>query len=110
MSDYVSIKEDVLKKLRDNLIEIRERFSIDTIGIFGSVSRGEDTAESDVDVLYTFSEGKGSYDAFLDLADYLEDLFQRKVDIVSLEYLSPHVKPYVEPEMILFSSSEAASA
>lgn len=109
MSAYVSIKEDVLTKLREHLHEIRERFFIDTIGIFGSVSRGEDTAESDVDVLYAFSEGKGSYDTFLDLADYLEDLFQRKVDIVSLEYLSPHVKPYVEPEMILFSSSEAAS-
>jgi predicted nucleotidyltransferase len=43
------------------------------------------------------------------LADYLENLFQRKVDVVSLTYLSPHVKPYVEPEMILFGSSEAAS-
>ncbi|HJJ77262.1 MAG TPA: nucleotidyltransferase domain-containing protein, partial [Methanocorpusculum sp.] len=74
---------------------MRERFFVDIIGIFGSVSRGEDTAESDVDVLYKFSERKGSYDTFLDLADYLENLFQRKVDVVSLTYLSPHVKPYV---------------
>ena len=110
MTSYVSIKEDVFAKLKENLPEIRERFFVDIIGIFGSVSRGEDTAESDVDVLYTFSEGKGSYDTFLDLADYLENLFQRKVDVVSLTYLSPpHVKPYVEPEMILFGSSEAAS-
>ena len=109
MTSDVSIKEDVLARLKENLPEIRERFFVDIIGIFGSVSRGEDTAESDVDVLYTFSEGKGSYDTFLDLADYLENLFQRKVDVVSLTYLSPHVKPYVEPEMILFGSSEAAS-
>ena len=59
MTSYVSIKEDVLAKLKENLPEIRERFFVDIIGIFGSVSRGEDTAESDVDVLYTFSEGKG---------------------------------------------------
>ena len=109
MTSYVSIKEDVLAKLKESLPEIRERFFVDIIGIFGSVSRGEDTAESDVDVLYTFSEGKGSYDTLLDLADYLENLFQRKVDVVSLTYLSPHVKPSVEPEMILFGSSEAAS-
>ncbi len=84
MTSDVSIKEDVLARLKENLPEIRERFFVDIIGIFGSVSRGEDTAESDVDVLYKFSEGKGSYDTFLDLADYLENLFQRKVDVVSL--------------------------
>ena len=109
MSAYVSIKEDVLAKLEAQLPELRERFSVEIIGIFGSVSRGEDTADSDIDILYTFSKGKGSYDTLLDLADYLEDLFQRKVDIVPLAYLSPHVKPYVEPEMILFNSAEAVS-
>ncbi len=104
MSSYVSIKEDVLARLNENLPEIRERFFIDTIGIFGSVSRGEDTLESDVDVLYRFSKGMDSYDTFLDLADYLEDLFHRKVDLVSLDFIDPYVKPYVEKDMILFTS------
>ena len=109
MTGYISIKEDVLKKLESKFPELRNRFSVEVIGIFGSVSRGEDTADSDIDVIYNFEKGKGSYDTLLDLADYLEDLFQRKVDLVSLSYLSPHVKPYVEPEMILFNSAEAAS-
>lgn len=59
MTSDVSIKEDVLARLKENLPEIRERFFVDIIGIFGSVSRGEDTAESDVNVLYKFSEEKG---------------------------------------------------
>ena len=106
MTSYVSIKEDILSKLKENLPEIRERFFIDTLGIFGSVSWGEDTAESDVDVLYRFLEGGCSYDAFLDLADYLEELFQRKVDLVSLDFIDQYVKPYVEKDMILFSSAK----
>ncbi len=54
MTESQSIKEDVLAKLKVHLPELRERFGIETIGIFGSVSRGEDRPESDVDVLYTF--------------------------------------------------------
>ena len=52
MQEYQSIKEDALKKLAENLSEMQERFEIETIGIFGSVSRGEDTQDSDIDVLY----------------------------------------------------------
>ena len=106
MTLYVSIKEDVLVKLKENLPDIRERFFVDTIGIFGSVSRGEDTSESDVDVLYRFSEGKCSFSVFLDFADYLENLFHRKVDLVSLDFIDPYVKPYVEKDMILFNSTK----
>lgn len=54
----MSIKEDVLRKIEANFPEIRECFGIETLGIFGSVARGEDTPESDVDVLYTYQEGK----------------------------------------------------
>ncbi|MBO5368097.1 nucleotidyltransferase domain-containing protein, partial [Methanocorpusculum sp.] len=50
MPEYVSIRDDVVKKLEVNLPEIRERFGIETLGLFGSVSRGEDTAESDIDI------------------------------------------------------------
>lgn len=99
-SVYVSIKEDVLKKLEVNLPEIRERFGIETIGIFGSVARGEDTPESDVDVLYRFYPNRIDYFAFLDLADYLKDLFGRKVDLVSLDDLRPLFRKYAEPDMI----------
>lgn len=54
MAEYQSIKSDVLSKLEAHLPEIRERFGIETLGLFGSVSRGEDTSDSDVDILYRF--------------------------------------------------------
>lgn len=54
MSEYVSIKEEVLSTLKAHFPEIREWFGIETLGVFGSVSRGEDTTESDVDILTGF--------------------------------------------------------
>ncbi|MCQ2355824.1 MAG: nucleotidyltransferase domain-containing protein [Methanocorpusculum sp.] len=47
--EYTSIKEDVLKNSRRTFQRL-ENFSVETIGVFGSVSRGEDTAESDIDI------------------------------------------------------------
>lgn len=110
MSAYVSIKEEVLRKLEANLPEIRERFSIDTIGIFGSVSRGEDTPESDVDVLYSFTTGGLPLREFCAFKQYLEELFGRSVDLVPVKWLDPLLKPHIEAEMILFPAQEAIAA
>ena len=100
MSHYTSIKEDVLRKLDSCYSELRERFGVDTIGIFGSVSRGEDTADSDVDVLIAFQEGKVSFSSFIHLADYLEELFGRRVDLLTKDGMSPYMRPYIEAEVI----------
>ncbi|MDO5845195.1 MAG: nucleotidyltransferase domain-containing protein, partial [Methanocorpusculum sp.] len=71
-----------------NLPEIRERFGIETIGIFGSVARGEDTADSDVDVIYTFREGESTLNNLVSLVDYMKNLFGREMDLVSSKWMS----------------------
>lgn len=53
---------DVLKLLRQHEPELKKRFGIATIGIFGSFIRGEARPESDVDVLVTFREGEETFD------------------------------------------------
>lgn len=98
---YISIKEDVLQKVEAHLPEIRERFGVDAIAIFGSVSRGEDTPDSDVDVLYTFRRGKATMANLTGLSDYLEKLFNRSVDLVSWKWISPILLPYIENDIIL---------
>ena len=100
MSEYVSIKDDVLKKLEENLSEIRERFGIETIGLFGSVSRGEDTPDSDVDILYTFRKGESTLSNLLNLGEYLESLFSRKVDLVAKDWISPYIRSEIIAEVI----------
>jgi len=102
MAEYVSIKEDVLQKLETHLPEIRDRFGIETLGIFGSVSRGEDTPESDVDVLYRFQNGSAPLKKYIAFYEYLQELFGRDVEIISLDYIEPCIRPAIEKEMILY--------
>lgn len=109
MIEYQSIKDDVLRKLEEHMPVIRERFGIETIGIFGSVSRGEDTKDSDIDILYKYSTPLVTLNQLMGLKEYLEDLFGREVDLVGLKWIEPSIRPYIEADMILFGM-EAATA
>mgnify|MGYP001769883958 FL=1 len=101
MTESQSIKEDVLAKLKEHLPELRERFGIETIGIFGSVSRGEDRPGSDVDVLYTFRPGESTLANLVSLGAYLEELFGRKVDLIAERSLSPYIRSEVIAEVVM---------
>ena len=105
MSDeYVSIRESALDKLEANMPELQRRFGVDTLGIFGSVSRGEDSAESDVDVLYRFDDEHGRLSDIVGLHDFLVELFGREVDLVSVEFVSPLIKEAVFADARLFGA------
>ena len=104
---YVSIREPVLAKLEAHLPELQDRFGIETIGIFGSVSRGEDTPDSDVDVLYLFKPGRGGMYDMSALKDHLEELFGRDVDLVSAKYISPAIRKYVAEDAVCYGGKMA---
>ena len=110
MSACESIREEVISKLQAHLPEISARFDIEKIGIFGSVARGEDTPESDVDILYLYRE-ESSAGLFqtAELVEYLETLLGREVDFVSLKWMKPRLFSFVEPEMILFEAGGEAA-
>ena len=109
MTEYQSIKPQVLALLEKHMPEIRERFGIETLGIFGSVARGEDTPESDVDILYLFQENSGSMNTIIPLMHYLENLFGRQVDLVSLNFISPLIETQVKADAILCTVGEASA-
>ena len=89
---------NVIEILRSHEPEIRKRFSVKRIGVFGSFARGEQKDTSDVDILVEFE--KPTFDNFMNLAFFLEDLFQRKVDLVTSNSLSPYIGPYVKNEVV----------
>lgn len=109
MKEYQSIKPRVLALLERELPTLREKYGIETIGVFGSVSREEDTPESDVDVVYSFRPEMDTYENLLDLGDFLEDLLQRKVDLVSVEWMSEGLRVCVMREAI-FCTRERGTA
>ena len=92
-------KEAVLIQLGDRAEEIRKRFSVKALWLFGSITREEATDDSDVDVLVEFDR-KASFDLFMDLKFYLEELLGIGVDLVTEKALRPQVRQAIEQEMI----------
>ncbi|MDP9847887.1 nucleotidyltransferase family protein [Streptosporangium lutulentum] len=64
-----------------------EKYGIAELDVFGSVARGEDDAESDIDLLYVLKPGNNIGIEFFGFQEELEDLLGRKVDVVSKEGL-----------------------
>ena len=93
-------KSIVLKKLDAAAPAIRTQFGVTKIGIFGSYARGEQTRKSDVDVLVDFAQGYATLHNFVGLSDYLEALFRRKVDLLTVEGIDKYIRSYVEAEVI----------
>jgi len=88
-----------LTKLKDCIEEIRQRFSVRTLAIFGSIARDEADDNSDVDVLVVFDR-KASFDLFMDLKFYLEELLGIQVDLVTDKALRPQVRRIIEGELV----------
>jgi uncharacterized protein len=93
-------KNIVLKKIEAAAPAIRTQFGVTKIGIFGSFARGEQTRKSDVDVLVDFAPGYATLHNFIGLADYLEALFRRKVDLLTEASISKYIRPYIEQDVI----------
>jgi len=74
---------DVIETLRKHEKEMKERFAVKRIGAFGSFIRGEQKETSDIDLVVEFENP--TFDNFMDLAFYLEDLTGRSVDILTPE-------------------------
>lgn len=83
---------NILEILKNHDEKIRNKFNVKKIGIFGSFAMGEGKEGSDVDVLVEFEEGCKTFDNFMDLKFFLEDLFGRKVDLVTIKALKPQLK------------------
>jgi len=66
-------------------------YDVAQLGVFGSVVRGEDNAQSDIDLLVRFSRPK-SLLTQIRVERELSDLFGRPVDLVTLEGLSPYLR------------------
>jgi predicted nucleotidyltransferase len=87
--------ESILSKHKSGL---RERFKVKEIGIFGSYARNEQTEDSDVDILVEFEEPVGLL--FVHLADFLEEILQCKVDLVTKEGIKPNRRKYIMEDLI----------
>lgn len=87
-------KEEILQELsnkRDRLAE----FGVEEIGLFGSFLRGEDHADSDIDLLVEINKGHKTFRNFMALTYYLEEIFNRRVELITKQSLSPYIGPHI---------------
>lgn len=77
---------------------LKERFSVSYIGLFGSYSRGEQKESSDIDILVEFN--KSTFDNYMELIFYLEELFGEKIELVTKKSLNPEIAEYVLEDVI----------
>jgi predicted nucleotidyltransferase len=94
----IQTKEELLNILLHHKDEIKN-FGVVKVGLFGSFIKGKQNSESDVDFLIQFLPEKKNFRNFMNLAFFLEDLLNRKVEIVTEESLSPYLKPYIMQEV-----------
>ncbi|MCR4442863.1 MAG: nucleotidyltransferase family protein [Peptococcaceae bacterium] len=83
-------KEIINEKLKKNKAVLKEKYHVERIGVFGSFARNEQTDDSDIDILVEFSKPVGF--EFIDLKFYLEELFNKKVDLTTVTALKPRIK------------------
>ena len=94
----VQVKDDIFTLLRDHQLDIRQ-LGVKRLGLFGSFVRQQQHAESDVDILVEFEPGRKTFDAFIQLAAFLEEHFGRRVELVTPESLSPYIGSYILKEI-----------
>jgi len=90
---------EIIERLSGRLSEVRRTFSVQRLALFGSAARDEAGQASDIDVLVVF-QGTPTFDAFMDLKFYLEDLLGKPVDLVTDKALRPQVRCAIETELI----------
>jgi len=91
--------EEILAILRGELSEVRQRYGVRSLGLFGSVVRHEERSNSDIDILVEF-ERAPTFFQFVALEDDLSKLLGARVDLVMKSALKPRIGERILSEML----------
>jgi hypothetical protein len=92
--------QTIQQKLQAAKPALSERYHINSMGLFGSMVRNDYTDDSDIDIIVEFNQPVGI--EFIDLANELENMFQRRVDLVSRAGIKPQYLQHIQPEIVYF--------
>ena len=80
--------------------DMLKKFGVKHVWVFGSYVRGEARETSDIDILVEFGKGKKTFDNYMELKFFLEELFGVNVDLLTVEALKPKIRKYVWKEAV----------
>lgn len=88
---------DIERILKEQKSYLENKYFVSKIGLFGSYVRNEQSSESDIDLLVEFSKPVGF--EFIELKDYLETLFNKSVDLVTVNAIKPVMRQEILDEV-----------
>ncbi len=91
-------KHDLILRLQGVRDQLKAR-GVLKLGLFGSFVRGEANRDSDVDFLVQFDPHQKNFDNFMQLSFLLEDVLQRRVELVTTEAISPFLGSQILTEV-----------
>lgn len=94
----VNTKSDIISMLVQSQFRLKT-LGVRKIGLFGSFIRGEQRSGSDIDLLVEFEPMRKTFDTFMELSFFLEEILGHKIDLVTTESLSPYIGPYIRNEV-----------
>jgi uncharacterized protein len=93
-------RREIIAKLRENETALRAR-GVEHAALFGSYARGDNRSGSDIDILIDIApQAPVGLWEYIDITQYLEDLFSSPVDVASRGHLKSHVRPAAEREAV----------
>jgi len=94
-------QSDILKYLKQHKTDLLTQYSLSKIGIFGSFARGEQTADSDIDLIVEFQAGTDNlFQIKQALKKLMENQFHKEVDICREKYIKPYYKNQILKDAI----------
>lgn len=100
-------RSEILQTLAAHRDELTRR-GVKTLAVFGSVARDEARPDSDVDILVEFQDS-ATFNGYMDLKFFLEDLLGRPVDLVTRKSIRPRLKTQIESEALYVQGLSAVS-
>ena len=90
--------EDIKKNLNNQKSVLKEKYNVRRMGLFGSFVRGEQTNDSDVDIIVDYAETPSLF-SMIELEQYLEKVLDMKVDLVTMKGIKPRLKEHIIKEV-----------
>jgi len=105
MQGLVKTKADIWLAIKSNQNRIKA-FGVKKLGLFGSFVHEEQRHDSDIDLLVEFEQGSKTFKNFMQLSFLLEEILNRQIELVTVESLSPYIRPYFvkEVEYVTFTA------
>jgi predicted nucleotidyltransferase len=93
--------KDILTSLSNRKVLLFDKFGVTDLAVFGSYARSQQTDASDVDIYVELKKEFKTFDNFMDLKFFLEDLLEsRKVDLVTKESIREEFRPKIFEEAV----------